>query len=92
MQLLHLLFNSETTRGIMAHWAFRGALTGVNLEKCLKLVESVITFKLNADDDVFVWGNNDKGKFSVQSIYVKRFNERGEGSTKMRVLEDKNAL
>jgi hypothetical protein len=55
-------------------------------------VESVITFKLNADDDVFVWGNNDKGKFSVQSIYVKRFNERGEGSTKMRVLEDKNAL
>lgn len=90
MQLLHLLFNSETTRGIMAHWA--KALTGVNLEKCLKLVESVITFKLNADDDVFVWGNNDKGKFSVQSIYVQRFNERGEGSTKMRVLEDKNAL
>jgi hypothetical protein len=52
-------------------------ITGVHRENLLQLVESLITFEQNDQDDVFVWNNNKNGQFIVQSMYRDMLKEGG---------------
>jgi hypothetical protein len=49
--------------------SFRRALVGENLQKWLQLVERVLPFRLNDQQDVFLWNKEKKGTFSVNSLY-----------------------
>jgi hypothetical protein len=54
---------------------FRHSLTGGRWNRWIHLVQRLMDFQLNANNDVFKWNLVESGRFSVRSMYVDMLND-----------------
>jgi hypothetical protein len=54
---------------------FRRSLTGGRWNRWIHLVQRLMDFQLNANNNVFKWNLVESGRFSVRSMYVDMLND-----------------